>query len=47
MLPENGRAIQSLDVATIVLGATTLVILYASANIAIGNAPKTQALELM
>jgi uncharacterized membrane protein len=47
MLPENSRPIESLDVATIVLGATTLVILYASANIAIGNAPRTQALELM
>src|SRR6202011_4990388 len=34
MLPENGRAIEALDVATMVLGATTLVILYASANIA-------------
>jgi hypothetical protein len=47
LLPESGRAIESLDVVTIVLGATTLVILYASANFAIGNAPKTRALEMM
>jgi uncharacterized membrane protein YphA (DoxX/SURF4 family) len=47
ILPESGRAIESLDVVTIVLGAMTLVTLYASANFAIGNAPKTRALEMM
>ena len=47
ILPENDRAIESLDVVTIVLGATTLVLLYASANFAIGNEPKTRALEMM
>jgi hypothetical protein len=46
-LPESGRAIESLDVATIVLGAMTLVVLYASGNFAIGNAPKTRALEMI
>jgi uncharacterized membrane protein len=45
LLPENGRVIERLDFATIVLGAATMVILYASANFAIGNAPKTRALE--
>jgi hypothetical protein len=47
MLPASGRAIESLDVVTILLGALTLVVLYASANFAIGNAPKTRALETM
>ncbi len=47
MLPVNSRALESLDIATILLGATTLVILYASANVAIANAPKTRALEAM
>jgi len=47
MLPVTGRAIESLDLVTIVLGALTLVVLYASANFAIGNAPKTRALEAM
>ena len=45
LFPENGRVIEPLDLATIVLGAATMVILYASANFAIGNAPKTHALE--
>jgi uncharacterized membrane protein len=45
LLPENGRLIEPLDLVTIVLGAATLVVLYASANFAIGNAPKTCALE--
>jgi hypothetical protein len=47
MLPVNSRALESLDIATILLGATTLVILYASANVAIANLPKTRALEAM
>ena len=46
LLPENGRVIEPLDLPTIVLGAATMVILYASANFAIGNAPKTRALEM-
>jgi uncharacterized membrane protein len=47
MLPGNSRALESLDIATILLGATTLVILYASANVAIANLPKLRALEAM
>jgi hypothetical protein len=47
ILPTSGRAIESIDLVTIVLGGLTLVILYASANFAIGNAPKIRALETM
>jgi uncharacterized membrane protein len=47
LLPENGRVIELLDLVTIVLGAATMVILYASANFAIGNRPKTRALEML
>ncbi len=47
IFPTSGRAIESIDVVTIVLGALTLVTLYASANFAIGNAPKIRALETM
>jgi uncharacterized membrane protein YphA (DoxX/SURF4 family) len=47
ILPAGNRAIEALDVVTIVFGATTLVILYASANFALGNAPKTRALEMI
>jgi len=47
ILPPNGRAIESIEVVTIVLGGLTLVTLYASANFAIGNVPKVRALEMM
>jgi len=47
ILPPTERAIESLDLLTIVMGAMTLVILYASANFAIGNAPKIRALEML
>jgi hypothetical protein len=47
VLPHTGRALGALDIATIAMGAATLVILYASANVAIGNAPKLHALEMM
>jgi len=47
ILPQTGRALGTLDIATIVMGAATLVILYASANVAIGNAPKMRAIEMM
>jgi hypothetical protein len=47
ILPQNRRALGALDVATIVMGAATLVILYASANVAIGNTPKLRAIEMM
>jgi hypothetical protein len=46
-IPATARALEPPDVATIVLGAATLVILYASVNFAIANAPKTRALEQM
>jgi len=46
-LPKGSRALESLDLATIILGATTMVILYASANVAIANLPKMYALEAM
>ncbi len=47
VFPESGRVLESLDAVTIVLGAMTLITLYASANVAIGNAPKTRALEML
>jgi hypothetical protein len=47
VLPQTGRALGALDIVTIAMGAATLVILYASANIAIGNAPKMRGLEMM
>ncbi len=47
ILPATDRALESLDAVTIVLGALTLVTLYASANFAISNAPKLRALEMM
>jgi hypothetical protein len=47
IFPSNARALEPLDVATIALGGVTLVILYASANFALANAPKTRALEAM
>ena len=47
ILPTSGRAIESIDLVTIVLGGLTLVILYASANFAIGNAPKIRALQML
>ncbi len=40
ILPTSRRALEAIDHVTIVLGALTLVILYASANFAIGNAPE-------
>lgn len=45
--PQRGRTLESLDVMTVVMGAMTLVTLYASANFAISNAPKIRALKLM
>jgi len=45
LMHETGRALNAIDTATIAMGATTLVILYASANVAIANAPKLRALE--
>jgi uncharacterized membrane protein YphA (DoxX/SURF4 family) len=46
-LPVSARPILWLDVVTIGMGATTLIILYASANVVLGNAPRTRALEML
>ena len=45
--PGKNRRLVALDDVTIVLGAVTLVILYASANFAIANEPRTRSLETM
>ncbi len=47
MLPRTVRATQLIDAVTVGLGAATVVVLYLSANFAIGNAPKTRALETL
>jgi hypothetical protein len=47
ILPQTGRALGALDIVTIVMGAATLVVLYASANVAIANVPKLRALEMI
>jgi hypothetical protein len=47
ILPTTNRAIEPLDFATILLGAVTMVTLYASGNFAIANVPKIRALEMM
>jgi len=46
-IPAKPRVLESLDLATIAFGAASLVILYASANLAIANAPGTRALQAM
>ncbi len=46
-MPEGARQINSLDVVTIVMGASTFVVLYASANYALGNSAATRELELL
>jgi hypothetical protein len=46
IVPATDRAMEPLDVVTIVLGAFTFAILYASANFAIANAPKIRAMEM-
>ncbi len=45
--PRSTRPLAWIDWVTIGLGATALVILYASANHALGNAPRTRALEAL
>jgi hypothetical protein len=47
ILPASDRALEPLDGVTMVLGAFTFAIVYASANFAIANAPKTRAMETM
>jgi hypothetical protein len=46
IVPATDRAMEPHDVVTIVLGAFTFAILYASANFAIANAPKIRAMEM-
>jgi hypothetical protein len=46
-MPASARPIVWIDLVTIGMGALTLIVLYASANVALGNAPKTRALEMM
>ncbi len=45
--PSSTRPLAWIDGVTIALGATALVILYASANYVLGNAPSTRALEVL
>jgi hypothetical protein len=45
--PPGTRPIEWVDSVTIGMGAATLVLLYASANYALGNAPRTRALEAL
>ncbi len=45
ILPAGGRALVWLDAVTIGAGAAALAIMYASMNVAIGNAPKLRALR--
>lgn len=46
-LPQTTRTLEAIDVVTIVMGAMTLVTLYASANFAISNVPKLRALQML
>jgi hypothetical protein len=46
-MPISARRLEWLDAITIVLGAATLTVLYVSANYALGNAPRTRALEAL
>ena len=46
-MPASARPIVWIDLVTIGMGAMTLIILYASANVALGNAPGTRALEML
>lgn len=45
--PAAVRPIEWIDSVTIAVGAATLLTLYASANYALGNAPRTRALEAL
>ncbi|HEY6394566.1 MAG TPA: MauE/DoxX family redox-associated membrane protein [Candidatus Binataceae bacterium] len=45
--PAIARPLEWIDFVTIAMGAATLVVLYASANYAIGNAPRTRVLEMI
>ena len=45
LIPAGIRSLTMLDIVTIILGAATVVALYAAANVALGNAPVTRMLE--
>ncbi len=45
MLPHGARTMTPLDVATILLGAATVVVLYLAANYLLANLPRLHALE--
>jgi uncharacterized membrane protein YphA (DoxX/SURF4 family) len=47
LMPAAARSIVWLDWFTIALGAAAVVVLYFGANYAIGNAPRTRALEAL
>ncbi|HSD11435.1 MAG TPA: MauE/DoxX family redox-associated membrane protein [Candidatus Binatia bacterium] len=46
-LPSFERTLVPLDWFTIALGGTTLAVLYVAANVAIVNAPRSRALEML
>jgi uncharacterized membrane protein len=45
LMPNGARAMNSLDFATITLGATTLVLLYGAANYLLANAPASNKMK--
>ena len=45
-MPEFARSLEALDIATIALGATASVLVYAAANVLLANAPRLAALEM-
>jgi hypothetical protein len=45
ILPVGGRTITAIDVATVLFGAATMVVLYAAANYLLANAPRLSAFE--
>jgi uncharacterized membrane protein len=44
-LPAGGRILTALDLATVFLGAATIIVLYAGANYLLANAPLLSAFE--
>jgi uncharacterized membrane protein YphA (DoxX/SURF4 family) len=47
LMPAGARPLLWLDWVTIAFGAAMVIVLYLSANYAIGNAPRTRALEAL
>lgn len=45
LIPNDARAIAALDVVTITLGASTLVLLYGAANYLLANAPASNKMK--